>query len=278
MSEKNLLQEYCQKNGLIMPQYETWSRGEAHRLEWFAQVKVVVNGRTLLVESDKWANSKTNAEKIAAKAMLYHLDENYKKIFTPSINMEFEKFYTSKNIVPNSSKIQPHIIDFLKSDKFEPIVSNPEKKRLIEEFRKFNVLSIESIDTIHVIDAENKQFFKLNPNPNAMYIAFINSIHNTLPKYTEWHICKSDDITAEINSCANSRLLYMIEGGTTDLVDHFMSCFAYAIVEFIKKNSITPIINIVSGDHAGWCTRICIEKVAKWKGINVNVKNSISLN
>ncbi len=71
----------------------------------------------------------------------------------------------------------------------------------------------------------------------------------------------------------------MIDGGVTDLADHFMTSFIYPIIEFInQQNHPIKSIIIVSGDHAGWCNRYCFEKILKLKNMtNVTIENISSI-
>ncbi len=59
-----------------MPIYETWSVGKTHNLEWNARVKINIDGKIFVVETDLSSTSKTNAEKLAAKLMINILDKN----------------------------------------------------------------------------------------------------------------------------------------------------------------------------------------------------------
>lgn len=99
-----------------------------------------------------------------------------------------------------------------------------------------------------------------------------------MPKYSKWHKCKSDNILKELQDSQNNRLLYLIEGGVSDLVDHFMTLLIYPVINYIKQIEILPTIIIVSGDHAAWCTKTCLEKVLKWHNIQVeSIINTITI-
>ena len=122
---------------------------------------------------------------------------------------------------------------------------------------------------------ENKPFFKEILNPTAIYIGFLNSIHSTSDKYDSWHKCNSDNIMDELINSKNYKILCLIEGAVSDLVDHFMTTFIYPIIYFIKLQKRIKFINIISGDHAGWCTRTCFEKIFKWQDIkDIQITNS----
>jgi len=105
--------------------------------------------------------------------------------------------------------------------------------------------------------------------PDTLYIGFLNSIHHSINKYSDWSTASSDDITKEIDSSNNNKLLYLIDGGTPDLVDHFITLLIYPVAHYVKKYNTKPTIMIVSGDHAGWCTRACLEKVLRWNNVLV---------
>nr|URM62370.1 double stranded RNA binding motif [Mimivirus sp.] len=132
--------------------------------------------------------------------------------------------------------------------------------------------------TIYLLDLENKPVFDLKPDNNSIYLGFINSLHHSIPKYKNWHICKSDDIYHELSVSNNNCLIYIIEGGISDLADHLMTLMLYPLMIFISKLKCRPNIAIVSGDHAAWCTRICLEKILKWHNIDgIIISNTIQI-
>lgn len=133
-----------------------------------------------------------------------------------------------------------------------------------------------AIENIYLIDLENKPQFKANYNDASLYIGFINAAHATVPKYTNWHFCNTDDIQAEINKSGNCRLAYSIDGGTPDLADHLMTALCYAIINALAHlhAKVQVKIYVISGDHAGWCTTACLNKLLSWKAItNVTIYN-----
>lgn len=156
-------------------------------------------------------------------------------------------------------------------------------------------INLELITDIYLIDLENKPAFNLEANPNRLYIGFLSSIHHAIPKYNRWHKGKSDNILHEITKSNNLKLLYTIDSSTTDVVDHFITVFCYPVINFIQQHNlkVTPCginsgsgttevssrpkitIRIISGDHAAYCTRDCLIKIIKWRGIDgVKIKNA----
>ena len=136
-------------------------------------------------------------------------------------------------------------------------------------------INLESITDIYLIDLENKPAFKLNTNPNRIYIGFISSIHHAIPKYNRWHKAKSDNISYEVTKSNNLKLLYTIDSSTTDVVDHFLTVFCYPVINFVQQHNLKGSIRIISGDHAAYCTRDCLIKIMKWKGIEgIKIKNA----
>ena len=135
------------------------------------------------------------------------------------------------------------------------------------------------ITNIYLIDLENKPFFKKENNfkEGSIYIGFLNSIHHTVKKYKSWRMCQTDQLDKEIKSSTTNKLLYVVDGGTADLVDHFMTAFIYPVLKYIKDTNIKPTIYIISGDHAGWCTRTCFEKVMKWNSFQLNIINDTDI-
>lgn len=240
MSTKNYLQEYSQKNKLPYPIYKSFSSGKIHDLKWNASVTIEINGKKINFKSRNANNSKTGAEKDAAKAAIDYILEKL-----------------------------PGVDPFVK-----PVNKKTKESLHVLQDNEPQNIKISSVRLIYMIDLENKPFFTGTIHENCIYMGFINSIHHAVPKYQLWHKCKSDVIDKEVTESKNCKLLYLIDGGIADLADHFMTIFAYPIIEFVTKYQIYPSINIISGDHAGWCTRICLEKILKWRHIsNIEINN-----
>jgi hypothetical protein len=71
----------------------------------------------------------------------------------------------------------------------------------------------------------------------------------------------------------SNKLLYTIEGGYKDLVDHFMTMFMWPLSIFIKNRHINTV-SIISGDKAGYCTALCLQKCLEYNNINhITIKN-----
>lgn len=294
MSEKNKLQEYCQKNKIPMPVYETWSSGKDNCLQWSAKVIIIVDGKKIIIDTIVPSNSKSSAEKQAALMMLDYIS---KKHGNPDTQLTKLRNATKLNITSthkpsikkeNFNKIMVNIDDkislgsdddkiFSSSDdkitsNFDDKISSGSDDKVLSSFddKIFN-----KILDIYFIDLENKPAFKYKPNDSSIFIGFINSIHNSLPKYSDWHKCQSDNIWTELLN-KNRKLIYIIDGGISDLSDHFITAMLYPLVEFISKNNISCTVHIISGDHASWCTRACLEKILKWRKMDyVNVVNAV---
>lgn len=251
MSEKNRLQEYCQQNKILLPIYESWSIGEAHCLQWSAKVTIKINDKNIVMDTIVPCNTKTSAEKQAAMMMLDRIarkDNNSQSQLTKLRN-------ATKLTVMSTHKHRGKSIGL----NSESVISPSQ--------------NLNEISNIYMIDLENKPAVKLIPERNSLYIGFINSIHHSLSKYDSWKKCETDDLELELElelglESYNQRLLYIIDGGINDLVDHFMTAMIYPIVNFIQANNISVTIHIISGDHASWCTRTCLEKILKWRNIN----------
>jgi len=184
-----------------------------------------------------------------------------------------------KTIKPSSSKtiaeqlVAKEVLEMLKNknvpigNKIEPI------KTFFEENHTFEIQSIV------LIDLENIPMFKQILQKNVLYIGFHNTIHNSLPKYKNWYRCKSGNIGNEILISKTNMLLYLIEGGVPDLVDHFMTTLSYPLAIYISLNPMIKSVHIISGDHAGFCTRACLEKIFEWNNISgIIIKNIGSVN
>lgn len=224
MSAKNKLQEYLQQNKLSLPSYTSKSAGLPHQLKWASAI--TISDLNIELETDNQFNSKVEAEQAVALSALNII----KKKTNP---------YTKSNSsgsVSDSSKSHS------------------------------NIFNISDIKNIILIDLENKPVFTQSAilNPHNLYIGFHNSVHHSLPKYSDWHRCHTDNISTELESAQSNLLLYLIEGGVLDLVDHFMTAFCYPLVTYIKTNKLIAMIYILSGDHAGFCTKACLEKTFEW--------------
>ena len=321
MTEKNRLQEYCQKNKIALPVYSSWSIGEAHKQQWSANVTIIVKKAPVTINTIVASISKSSAEKQAALLMLdniksqknnsHHASQLTKlqQATKLSITSTHKKKSDSSKLleVDLSSDSTSSIIDDLNVEESENVLDNDIINVSDDEISsntsdKFNGLI--AFKNIYLIDLENKPAFRTKTKNNCLYIGFINSIHHSLIKYNNWYKCISDDLAQEITTSKSNKLLYLIEGGTVDLVDHFMTAFVYPIVNFVQKmhsefenaNASTDsiynscivsksieqqetILHIISGDHAGWCTRACFEKVIKWRKItNIVVTNAASIN
>ena len=270
MSEKNTLQEYCQKNKLSMPIYHSWSKGEPHRLSWSASVTIKIHDKNITIDTIVPISSKISAEKQAARMMLDYIE-----------NEKLDDHNKISNLTKLKNKTKLSIISTHKS-----VFSNKYDTNIIDDIDNIDDIDIvdnnndnsDFINNIYLIDLENKPCFKYTVKNNSLYIGFLNSIHHSINKYNHWHKCKTDDIAKEIEKSRNCKLLYLVDGGINDLVDHFMSLFVYPIVNYIMDKNITPVISIISGDHAGWCTRTCLEKVLKWrKNDSIEIINSGSM-
>lgn len=235
MSEKNILQEFCQRNKLPMPIYQSWSVGPAHSPEWYASVTVDLSEKSFTKKSSAPERTSIMAEKHVARMMIKFLGiEN-----------------TEKSLFLELDRKKPTDCKWIENQ------SSPQR--------------------IYLIDLENKPCFKNDLDSNSLYIGFIGSTHPTLHRYSHWHQCQTDNLWQEIVQSGNNLLIYLVDGGTADLVDHFVTLFCYPLVEYLQKIPNLPTIYIVSTDHAGWCTRIALERVVKWRNMTIETKNCASI-
>lgn len=281
MSEKNKLQELCQKRKWEIPMYDSVKNPDCppHQPEWNATVTIMANGKKIIIDTIVPTTSKKSAEKQAAELMLAHLKSTLsnKKSMLQKLSDSTKIHITSTHQrFINNSVTEPaeSVPDFIGSSAevktiseniFEPFESVP------INFTNSDTLSSSeniNVNCIYLIDLENSPCFKHGYRNDSIYIGFINSIHHSIDKYDEWHLCESDNIEKELFHSSNHKLLYAVEGGTADLADHFMTLFIYPLVDYLKKICYNQKICIISGDHAGWCTRTCLEKVLKWHNLS----------
>ena len=245
MSGKNALQEFCQQNRMDLPIYQTWSTGKANELNWFARATICYLGQTITKETDISSKTKVDAEKVVATKML-----NSIKTFIGQAESQINKIQYQ---APLS-------------------VLNPVAPTL-------------SCKKIYLIDLENKPVFKSVFTSDALYIGFTTSQHHSMDKYeTEaWHRCGSDDFISKVGKSITNRFIYEIDGGIADVADHLMTLFIYPLVYFLRNSymfsdGIYPQIIIVTGDHAGFCTKSCLQKCLVWHNMkNIEIKNQSTI-
>jgi len=296
-----------------MPIYKSWSQGAAHKKIWHAYVSIRIKGNNLIMETREKSGSKVAAEKQAARLMIESLktldNTSYKKNIKKSVSPELKATAIDnmliEELIENQSRLITQSLEIIDAstkkndsngdvihEKNKPI--SPSSSSVPIRFSlspigsevildhgeiggQINEIHFREISKIYLIDLENKPCFGKQYNKNSIYIGFINSIHHSVHKYEAWHLCQSDNINNELGS-RNNKLLYLIEGGTADLVDHFITVMIYPLINHIKRLCTKPIINIVSGDHASWCTRNCLEKALKWNNLDdIKVCNTVSI-
>lgn len=252
-SPKNKLQEYFQKNKLPIPIYNSISSGPDHNKIWTSSIVATINGQEFTLVGSKNSNSKTISQQMVATEMLEYL-----------LKLDNNATDTNANCnIINKNNNNNNTTDTNADCNIIPL----------KQTNNYN-----TPQTIYFLDLENKPVFDLKPDNNSIYLGFINSLHHSIPKYKNWYTCKSDDIYHELSISDNNRLIYIIEGGTSDLADHLMTLMLYPLMIFISKLNCRPNITIVSGDHAAWCTRICLEKILKWHNIDgILISNTIQI-
>lgn len=252
-SPKNKLQEYFQKNKLPIPIYNSISSGPDHNKIWTSSIVATINGQEFTLVGSKNSNSKTISQQMVATEMLEYL-----------LKLDNNATDTNANCnIINKNNNNNNTTDTNADCNIIPL----------KQTNNYN-----TPQTIYFLDLENKPVFDLKPDNNSIYLGFINSLHHSIPKYKNWHTCKSDDIYHELSVSNNNCLMYVIEGGISDLADHLMTLMLYPLMIFISKLNCRPNIAIVSGDHAAWCTRICLEKILKWHNIDgIIISNTIQI-
>jgi hypothetical protein len=295
MSNKNDLQNYCQKNKLPLPTYKTWSKGlKSNDLDWYASASIdVTDKQNFTKETFSPFKSKIQAEQTVALMLLNELMSNVgchnlksnTNHHNFSSNVNHHNF--SSNVNHNNFSSEVNHNNFSSDVNHNNFSSDVTNYDLISNVDKSFFLSSNTMFTnshrykcIYLIDLENKPMFKQNFVLGSLYIGFITGTHHSVEKYSNWHNCVSDSLTDEIKKASTNLLLYEIDGGVADIVDHLMTIFAYSLVIFLSEiiaentpNNLPEII-IVSGDHAGFCTRKCLEKCLEWKKIKgVIIKN-----
>lgn len=175
------------------------------------------------------------------------------------LDLEFVTEVPSETKMKAKEKAVKCVIDY-----FQEKSSNFSKKPFVisTDFRE-----------IYLIDLENVPLFNKKLSNDYLYIGFHNSINNSLLKYTDWYTCTTSDILNEMNN--SNKLLYIIEGGVKDVVDHYMSMFVWPLSLYLKTNKLIKTIYIISGDHSGYCTKACLEKCFEFNEIkNISIKNA----
>lgn len=186
----------------------------------------------------------------------HHIPEWYCKIII--FDIEFDTEIHSMSKIASEKMVAQIVLDYLAERNIKP-------EKTIEN--KTNI--------IYLIDLDNIPLFNQKLDSNNIYIGFNNSLHHSIPKYTDWYTCSSINIDKEISDSKNNKLLYTIEGGVKDLIDHFMSMFTYPLSMYLQMNKSIQTVNIVSGDNSGFCSKICLEKALEWNGVKgIMIKNT----
>lgn len=266
--EKNILQEYCQKKKIAFPIYKMFAIGEPHNPRWGGKVELDDLGRFIKIKIPPSYKSKIEAERNAAAEILKSLSKPDESIKVP-IDKE-EKHYDAEESdktlkIPKITKIDKH--DEMKASELSDDLDLDSEIDAIKKTTIYNA--------IYLIDLENKHYFAKPIDKKSLYIGFLNSLHHTRPKYKDWHVCLSDNIQKEITASNNNRLLYLIDGGVSDLVDHYMTAMSYSVIKFVKSLKDIPVINIISADRASWCTHSCLDKLAKFRKLNLKIVNDV---
>ncbi|ANB50435.1 hypothetical protein [Powai lake megavirus] len=261
-SPKNKLQEYFQKNKLPFPIYNSISSGPDHNKIWTSSIVATINGQEFTLVGSRNSNSKTISQQMVATEMLEYL-----------FKLDHNTNNTNNNTNDTNDDTNDNTNDTNDDTNDNTNDTNDDTNDNTNDTNNYN-----TVQTIYLLDLENKPAFDLKPNNNSIYLGFINSLHHSIPKYKNWYMCKSDDIYYELSVSNNNCLIYIIEGGTSDLADHLMTLMLYPLMIFISKLNCRPNITIVSGDHAAWCTRICLEKILKWHNIDgILISNTIQI-
>jgi hypothetical protein len=249
---KSELNEYCQKHGYNLPEYISTSSGPDHQLKW--KCKLIIKDLDITFIGDRPSKKKIKAEQKIAEYALTYLKTNKSnntKITDTKINNNKKINNTKSRNINNANNINNNI------NKINT---------------KINIKS--NIMSIYLIDLENIPLFDQELKNNGLYIGFHNAIHHSLPKYSDWEECYS----MNLENIKSNKLLYTIEGGVKDLVDHYMTMFVWPLSLYLKKNSLIKTIYIISGDNAGFCTRICLEKSLAFNNVsNITIKNARSI-
>lgn len=121
-----------------------------------------------------------------------------------------------------------------------------------------HILSKHSIQTIYLIDLENCGKIR-HYRRDGLYIGCVTFDHHSYPKWSDWTLANGMNIDEQLAGV--NKLLYVIHGGVSDLADHLMSSLALPIINFTNKYHNVGEIKVITGDHAGYCTVLILEKL-----------------
>lgn len=263
LNYKGILQEFCQKNKYGMPIYQSTCNGPSHAPLWKTTCSVTdPQTQKIKKSTTKESNtSKTTSEMLAAKIL-------YNKLIAVKSHTQPVKSISEPKFNRNIDAIKP-------ASNLTHLPAEYANKNMAIEPLNLQVIMMARYTRLFLIDIENKPHMNHRFEPDAIYIGFVSSTFGALSKYHNWHICNTDDIYQNIQSHGNL-LMYTIEGGMSDLADHWMTAFCYPVCIFLKKCTHIRSIAIVTSDKAGWCTRACLDRILKFNEIkNVNVDNKI---
>lgn len=175
------------------------------------------------------------------------------------------------------STVTVEIDDILLSNISFPCTSKREAESNAAYILYSNISQRNYYKTLCLIDLENVHYFSKSLKDDVLYIGFLTSNHSTLSKYDAWKSPSTKDIIEE--SSNTNTLLYTIEGGEKNLVDHYLSSFVTEISSYIKKIGEKVNVYILTSDNAGWCSRRCLEADCKMNKISdlITITNSREL-
>jgi hypothetical protein len=238
MSSKNALQELCQKNGISLPVYHTWSTGKANELNWFARVTVCYAGQTIIKESDHPSKTKVDAEKTVATKMLDTIknkfQHNIQSHIPPSIVV---------NPIPYSADLsykKIFLIDLENKPIFKSVFSSD---ALYIGFITSQHHSMDKYDEQNWHKCQSDDF--VSEVKKSSINRFIYEIDGGIT-----------DVADHLMTMFVYPLVYFLRNSS------------------VFSAGIYPQIIIVSGDHAGFCTTSCLRKCLEWHSMkNIEIKN-----
>lgn len=113
------------------------------------------------------------------------------------------------------------------------------------------------LENVVMIDLENIPWDKSNEiPPKTLILGFTSVNHHSIGKYDDWEHLSHPN---QIETRKSDLLLFKIEGGYADLVDHFLTSFTFYLASYLKSTNQSPKVFILSKDKAAYCSESCLK-------------------
>lgn len=126
---------------------------------------------------------------------------------------------------------------------------------------------------IYVIDLENNPYFARDYDECILYVGCISSTHNSIRKYSNWKRATNRDFLQQSKS--SNKLLYTIDGGYKDLVDHLMTLLMSSVASYVSRSKANTKVVIATSDQSGMCNKRCLKLDSEYLNVRYLIDSSV---